>query len=296
MSYFIIFLVLIIIAIVLFNKKKSSTESVTLKNVSTEKNVSTKKSLIEKEWDKWKNSFDPENSSEIFKTFNTKIVGVTYQNKDGSSRQNIISKCRLNEKLILIPEIYKENYAIMVCRENFEQLGYLNSVLAEEISDLMVRRKSRVDAKISTLTGGNGKTRGVNVEIIKYLTKKRPKQPKKAEIIEKPYDPNIKMHRLSFERQFQAVELEKQGFIENAIELFQSIINDKKLQSNDSTLPYSRLLIIYRKRKDYDSEIEIIEKYKEMFEKSMRNDERKQEELAKLDRRLKTVKNLKQKK
>lgn len=39
-----------------------------------------------------------------------------------------------------------------------------------------------------------------------------------------------------------AFELEKQGFIENAIELFQSIINDKKLQSNDFTLPYSMVI------------------------------------------------------
>lgn len=289
MNYLLIILALVI-GFFLFRKKKTSNPK------STTGKVTTKNNGLESEWNKWKTTFDPANCSEIQGTFNTKIVGVTYKNKDGSDRQSIISKCRLNEKLLLIPEKYKGDWAISVCRENFEQLGYLGTDLAPEISDLMVRRKSRVDAKISSLTGSNEKTNGVNIEIIKYVVKNRPERVKKEKLEEKPYDPNIKMHRLSYQRNIQASELENNGYIENAIELYKSIVENKKLEMNDASMPFSRLAIIYRKRKDYDSEIEIIEKWKDMFANSPLNEESKMRELTSLDKRLEKAKSLKERK
>jgi tetratricopeptide (TPR) repeat protein len=283
MNYLIIIVILIIIFSVLRKKKTTNTSS-------------SKDNELESEWKKWKTTFDPENCSEIQRTFNTKIVGVTYKNKDGSNRQNIISKCRLNEKILLIPEKYKGEWVIVACRENFEQLGYLSKDLAPEISDLMVRSKSIVGAKISSLTGDNGKTKGVNIEIIKYVVKNRPTKVKKEKVIEKPYDSSVKMHRLSFQRNIQASELEKNGYIENAIVLYKSIIENKKLEMNNASMPFSRLAIIYRKRKDYESEIEIIEKWKEMYANSSLNEERKTQELETLDKRLEKAKSLKERK
>ena len=288
MTYLIITSVLAIAFLFLRSKKKTQSKS-------KAKNLIIKNSELAVKWNEWQSNFDPENCSQIQKKFNSKVVGVTYKNKDGSDRQKIISNSRVNEKLLLIPEKYKEDWAILVCKENFEVLGYLNSDLAQEISDLIIRRKSRVDAKISSLTGGNGTTKGVNIELTKYVIKNKPKPKKREKVVDKPYDPNIKMHRLSFERQFQGVELEKKGFVDNAIELYESIVNDKKLQSNDSTLPYSRLTIIYRNRKEYDREIDIIEKWKEMYIKSSRDKSRVEKELLKLDRRLEKIKKLKEK-
>lgn len=288
MKYFIIILIIIIFILLFSRKRKKQPER------KPEKLAIKNKQLAEK-WTEWQNHFDPENCSEIQKKFNSKVVGVTYKNNDGSSRQEIISKCKINEKLLLIPEKYKQDWAILVCRESYEVLGYLNSDLAREISDLIIRKKSQVDAKITSLTGGNGTTKGVNIELTKYVINNRPKPKKREKVEEKPYDPNIKMHRLSFERQFQASELEKQGFVDNAIELYESIINGKKLESNDSTLPYSRLTIIYRKRKEYDKEIEVINKWKEMYQNSSRDKSRVETELLKLDKRLEKVKKLKEK-
>jgi len=282
MEFILIFIGLIIIIAFIFGKNPKTQKAYPTKIISTNE------SEIETEWNKWKNSFELENSTEIFKTFNTKVVGVSYKNKDGSDRQSIISKCRNNEKLLLIPELFKKPdiYAIMVCRENFEQIGFLNSILAEEIADLMIRRKSRVDAIISNITGENENTKGINIEITKYLVKKRQQREKTEPIKEKAYDSNIKMHRLSYQRNIQASELERDGYIENAIELYKSIVDNKKLEMNDASMPFSRLAIIYRKRKEYKNEIDIIKKWITMFENSSMNEIRKKEEIDKLSERL----------
>ncbi|GAI48238.1 unnamed protein product, partial [marine sediment metagenome] len=48
-------------------------------------------------------------------------------------------------------------------------------------------------------------------------------------------------------------KLEKMGLIENAIEYYLANVNDQF----DGNHPYDRLTTIYRKRKQYDKEIEI---------------------------------------
>ena len=182
-----------------------------------------------------------------------------------------------------------------MCNNNFEQLGYLNAELAEEISDLIIRRKSKVDAKIESINVGSGKTTGVNIEIQKYVNHNRQKPIIKEKSIEKPYDPNVKMHRLSYQRNQQAYELEQNGYVENAIELYKSIINNKNLDMNSASMPFDRLTIIYRRRKQYDEEIEVIEKWIEVFNQSPLYEEKKRVELEKLNLRLEKAKLLKKK-
>ena len=82
---------------------------------------------------------------------------------------------------------------------------------------------------------------------------KRPSQ-------EKPFDATIKPHRDSYYRLQQSMKLEKQGYIDNAIELYEGIINNKRLALNSGAVPYNRLSIIYRSRKEYDKEILVINK------------------------------------
>jgi HIRAN domain len=58
--------------------------------------------------------------------FFAKVHGVSYNNDDGSSRQKIISRCKVGEELDIIPEPtnrYNPD-AMKVCRKNGEQLGY----------------------------------------------------------------------------------------------------------------------------------------------------------------------------
>ena len=100
--------------------------------------------------------------------FHTKIVGVTYKNSDGSHRQKLIAKCDVFETLTLDHEednAHDPN-AVRVCRQNGQQLGYLNAGLAEEI----VRKSAngyRFAAIISDITGGGkGESFGVNLLIV----------------------------------------------------------------------------------------------------------------------------------
>jgi tetratricopeptide (TPR) repeat protein len=80
---------------------------------------------------------------------------------------------------------------------------------------------------------------------------------------EKPYDPNIVMKRNSSDRQFQAYDLKNRGYIENAIEIFESIVG----RGYDVPDPYVRLAIIYGKRKEYDKAIKVSQKMVTVFSK-----------------------------
>jgi len=57
--------------------------------------------------------------------FHTKVVGVSHENDDGSSRQAIIRKCKPLEKLDLDHDEGNPHdpNAVRVCRENGGQLG-----------------------------------------------------------------------------------------------------------------------------------------------------------------------------
>ena len=78
---------------------------------------------------------------ESLRTYSNKVVGVSKKNRDGTSRQEIISRCRQWERLCFRPE--PENpvdpNAIAVCRSNGEQIGYLNADLAEIVSECIGR-------------------------------------------------------------------------------------------------------------------------------------------------------------
>jgi tetratricopeptide (TPR) repeat protein len=212
----------------------------------------------------WETKFEVENSSEIRETFHTKVAGVTFSNNNNNvSRQQIIRKCSVGERLMLVPDLDNKHdkNAVKVCRANNEQIGYLKAELAPDISSLLVDYKSRVDAWITSINGQ--KILGVNLRIQNYEIKVRFKKEKRTKVEEIPYDSEIKMHRNSFERSMQAKALEKQGYIENAIEMYESIVN----RGFDAPFSYTRLTILYRRRKEYDKEIDVIQKLIKMYKK-----------------------------
>lgn len=61
------------------------------------------------------------------KQFHAKVRGITFDNVDGTSRQSIISRCAVGERLVLVrePTNSHNGYAVKVCRETGEQIGYL---------------------------------------------------------------------------------------------------------------------------------------------------------------------------
>ncbi len=68
------------------------------------------------------------------RSFHTKIVGVTFSNANGTSRQSLLGQCRLSERVQLIPEPTnrQDPNAVKVCRLSGAQLGYLRRELADE--------------------------------------------------------------------------------------------------------------------------------------------------------------------
>ena len=74
-------------------------------------------------------------TAEITHSF-TKVAGVTFPNRDGSSRQEIIQRCCSHEQPYLEPEPDNpaDPNAIRVVRETGEQLGYLPAALAEGVA------------------------------------------------------------------------------------------------------------------------------------------------------------------
>ena len=79
---------------------------------------------------------------------------------------------------------------------------------------------------------------------------------------ELPFDASIKIPKSQDKRNLLGNEFEQKGLIENAIQCYQANVASK----HDGTFPYDRLAIIYRKRKQYDKEIEILNKAIDVFE------------------------------
>lgn len=60
------------------------------------------------------------------RVFLAQVHGIRHRNADGTSRQKIISQCRVGEELELVPEPTNryDDKAVKICRRNGQQLGY----------------------------------------------------------------------------------------------------------------------------------------------------------------------------
>lgn len=95
------------------------------------------------------------------RTFRTRVVGVTFQNPDGSNRREILNKCKIGE-YVLLKRDYNNNYdqyAIAVLRKADEQIGFIAKHVAfrhEAMNDLAphMDQGGEVSAKIVALIDG----------------------------------------------------------------------------------------------------------------------------------------------
>lgn len=67
--------------------------------------------------------------------YHTNVVGVTFENADGSDRQEILSRCNILEHLVFEHDDRNRHHknAVRVVRNNGEQIGHLNRDLADEV-------------------------------------------------------------------------------------------------------------------------------------------------------------------
>ena len=112
---------------------------------------------------------------------NTKIVGVTFPNPDGSSRQQILKRMRRAEceyeAVYLEPEPDNphDKNAVKVLNIKGEQMGYLSSDLAADILKMLSEGKE-FSAVITSFTGGEKDKPivGCNIEITTSYPQDKP--------------------------------------------------------------------------------------------------------------------------
>jgi hypothetical protein len=106
------------------------------------------------------------------KAFYVKVRGTSHRNSDRTSRTRIIGECSPFESIALLPQPDDPEFpnAIRVCRVNtHEQLGFLESRLAEEISRDMEKNGPRWAAffRRKTQHPESGRTVGAVIRLIR---------------------------------------------------------------------------------------------------------------------------------
>jgi len=106
-------------------------------------------------------------STERLRHYYTKVVGVTHHNDDGTSRQEIISRCEPLERLDLDHE--EDNpvdpNAIAVLRENGEKLGHLRRELACDVVS-RIKQGFSFAVFIKDLTGRQSASMSLGVNLL----------------------------------------------------------------------------------------------------------------------------------
>lgn len=111
-------------------------------------------------------------SHELLKSFITKVVGVSYPNDDGSSRQEILSSCLPGEPVWLSWHTFNGAPACAVMSD-YGQIGYLKADLAADLhADYVAWDVNNIivfSSTISDITGGEkGLSYGCNIRIDIY--------------------------------------------------------------------------------------------------------------------------------
>lgn len=121
------------------------------------------------------------------RTFRTKIAGVIYNNRNGTSRQEILRKCSVGESLVLQRDYGNDfdEHAIAVLRKTGEQIGFVPRYVAfrhPAMNDLSPHMDQDGDAtaKIVGIISGECE---IEIEVI-GSTGEKPYQLKETEAIE----------------------------------------------------------------------------------------------------------------
>jgi hypothetical protein len=98
--------------------------------------------------------------------YKTKIVGVSFENEDGTSRQEVIELCSEGDALSLEHYYYKDEDAFKVTNLYGEALGNLKKELTEKLVEKYdIATIEAADVEILNITGEDKGTLGVNIQI-----------------------------------------------------------------------------------------------------------------------------------
>lgn len=104
----------------------------------------------------------PVSGSRIAETIRTKVVGVTYCNDDGESRQDILSRMTGDEEIQIEKTVYNGEPAAYV-KWGDKVLGYLSAELSKDLANRYPN--ARYEAKLLEISGGGVHTFGCNIEL-----------------------------------------------------------------------------------------------------------------------------------
>ncbi len=114
-----------------------------------------------------KTAVPPAMPSVVLREFNTKVVGVTFGNSDGTSRQDIVKACKPGDDIIFKPVPTAEYPdAVGVFNKRGQQLGHLGADLAAELKSKYPNNPMSVT--VNNITGGGDKNYGCNLHITIY--------------------------------------------------------------------------------------------------------------------------------
>lgn len=210
------------------------------------------------------------------RTFRTKVVGVTFQNPDGTNRQEIISKCKVGEYVLLIRDYENsyDQYAIAVLRKTGEQIGFIDKDVAfrhEGMNDLAphIDEGGEVAAKIVDLIGeDHSGSEGCVIEIEvggePYLVKEAESRElrDKAKSLEKSDRKEaIQLYRQSMMKLLEVDTLirETHAFKKQIIELGKDLGSWRR-----TPLPIERITALIEKDKNYTECLAEIENYEKI--------------------------------
>ena len=96
--------------------------------------------------------------------FHSKVVGVTYNNDNGTSRQAYLATVKQYDELNLRIYEYKPGEKAIGVYYQDKQLGNINADLLDELMNYM--KHDQLISVIAEPSGGDGKTRGCNITIL----------------------------------------------------------------------------------------------------------------------------------
>ena len=199
------------------------------------------------------------------------VVGGWYRKENVNEFFDAIKNIQEPELDIVLekePDNQYDRNAIKVCAiykvENEIrkiQIGYLSKEDAYELKDIEDLKASiinldRLEYNATTIN------LWVNENRYRNIIEERELKLKQQEEYKKELEKIQKKSKISYEYNQLAMQLEKEGDIEGAIENYEKCI-ELKFEGNH---PYDRLAILYRKIKDYDNEIRVLNQAIELFE------------------------------
>lgn len=204
-------------------------------------------------------------------TFFVGVRGESFDNPDGTSRQEIIRTLRAGDAVDLIPDPSNQHdrWAVGVFTKDGKQIGFLPSD-ARDSSALL--RGEPVKASIAKLTGGtNWLARAIqgkkHIGVVLSMTKGEPDWSRYTKLADmaKPFDDAV----------LAAKNIEKAGEVKDAILAYRKVIadiadfteNDKYASAHRrESSPVDRLSLLLEKQKNFTDALNVINDWLNRFD------------------------------